>query len=82
MMKIVRKIPVSEVEEYLTDVGFTKDMYNVRSYNDRYYLEVFFKNECEIDYVLSDYSKHHYDYDIDVKKYKNNENLFAVFAEK
>ena len=69
-----------EIENYLYDVGFTKDLYKMNYWVDRYYVEIIFLCEEAIDYLIEDVKKYKKKYEI--KKYKKEKIISAIVTYK
>jgi len=67
-----------EIENYLYDVGFTNDLYELKYWHDRYYVEIFFRCESAIDYLMKDIIKYRKKYE--VKKYINKDIISAIIT--
>jgi len=62
---------VEDVQTYLYDAGFDKDLYTIDDFdNTRGYVEVFFIAYDAVDYVLKDVRKSEYSYLLEIKKYR------------
>jgi hypothetical protein len=68
-----------EIHAYLKDAGFQEYMYEIKTYKDRQYVEVFM-SEKGIDFILNDVRKTRWKYRLEITKYKLDENFSAVFA--
>ena len=72
---------VKLTETYLSDAGFTKDLYRIITYKDTGFIEAIFVYDDAIDYLVDDIIKSDYCNLLHIKKYINEDKtISAIFT--
>jgi len=67
-----------DVNLYLYDAGFKKDLYKIKDFNNRYYVEVFFMCNKAIDYIKKDILISDYSDLLEIKKYRHQDGIHSA----
>ena len=71
---------VNLTKNYLIDAGFTEDLFNIVSYKDTGFIEVYFDNNDAVDYLMDDIIKTSYFNLICIKKFLNEDKTITAIV--
>lgn len=71
----INKILIQDVCSYLYDAGFKNDLFEIKNFGN--YVEVFFKCNKAVNYVLKDVRTSDFKY-LEIKKYRHKDGIHSA----